>query len=260
METQNTVVSERHENMNMLSDLLEKVQEYDGMVANARKKKEEIEDVTRKLAIPKKKLPLLTIIINIIIIGIGWIILAVRQHHINKEYKERQAVLFAELTVLKQKYDKLCEENKKYKTEILDPSIAQYVPERFPRRYAYDAAAIQYMLEAMIDLRADTIKEVVNIYVQDTKLYYMMNQLDDISSYTKATAQSTARAARAQEETAANTAAIALNTSITAANTGVTAANTNSLRHSMADIAAAERDQAAAESRVASAAEQMANQ
>lgn len=261
MEAPKAVVSERHENINMLSDLLEKVREYDGMVANAQRKKAEIADVDRQLKIPKKRPRLLWCIIAIFAATVVFllshellilaapivivIIAGVIIHRNNKAYKERQEALHAQRAKLQAEYEAMCEAIQKYKTEVLDPSIAEYVPERFPRRYAYSASAIQYMLDAMIDLRADTIKEVINIYENDSKLHYMMNCLDNISYYSQATAKSTARAARAQEQTAANTA--------------VTAANTARMSASMQDIARSQRRQADAARDVANAARDQAN-
>ncbi len=259
MENTNVIAAERHENMNMLSILLEKVQEYDGMVANAKAKQEEIARIDRKLAVPQKTIPLITKIIYIILIGIGWLMLLITYLMNRSAYRKKQEELHGIRSRLQAEYETLRAQIEQYKNDVLDPSIAEYVPERFPKKYAYDAYAIQYMLEAMIDLRADTIKEVINLYAEDMRGYYIMNRLEDISSYTKATAQSTARAALAQEQTAANTAVIAANTGVTATAATATASSMSDIARSQRAQAAAARDQAAAESRVATAAEQIAN-
>lgn len=249
MENQNEVVSVRHENMNMLAILLEKVKEYDGMVAAARKKKADIDEVDRQLAIPQKKIPLVWKIIGIIVIVIGWITLLVKWLRNRKEYKLRQAELSELRQRLQAEYEDMCAKIKQYETDVLNPSIAEYVPDRFPMRYAHSAYAIEFMLNLMTDLRADTIKEAINLYEQEMHCARIEKALRGIFEGTWATVQNTARAALAQEATARNTAVMAAASTATAVNTAATAAHTASMAGSLADIADAERQAADAISR-----------
>lgn len=239
MENQSMVIWDRKQNMKMLSTLLEKVQEYNQMAGEVRKKEAEIESVNRKLAIPQKKIPLITKILAIvlcwtILVPVCAIVMYVKN---KKDYQKNQQSLKATLEKLQAEYEELCAQLKKYETEVLNPSVEEYVPEHFSKKYAYNASALSFMLDLMTDLRADTIKEAINMYEAELRVNEVINSLHCISEYTRSTAQSSARTAASTEAAAASAAATAAAATATAAAMADVARSQRKAANAISDIA-----------------------
>ena len=110
------------------------------------------------------------------------------------------------------------------------PYVNDIVPARFPEAYVYNYNAVSDMLWYMTVMRADTIKEAINLYEECLHRQRVENALN-------ATARSAARTAAAQEK-AANAAE-------------VSAASAAAMAASMASMAYSAQRQAAASESVA---------
>lgn len=108
------------------------------------------------------------------------------------------------------------------------PFVNEIVPARFPEAYVYNYNAVSDMLWYMTVMRADTIKEAINLYEECLHRRRVENALNS-------TARSAARTAVAQEKAA-------YAAEVSAASTAAMAASMASMAHS------AERQAAASES------------
>ena len=230
-------VAERHSNIAMLSELLEASLGYDKLAQDCAAKKAEVNRLDCELGKerPKRFKPLwLFILIGIITMGIGLIMMFVVNLLDKKKWEERCANLRAQREVAQAAYDEACAVLEKYDVEEFQPKIAKYVPDLFSMNYARNSFAIQYMLNLLNGLRADTIREVINLYEDCMYHNRLEKTLANVASLSVEIAKNTARSADANEAaataaaiTAANTAAIAASTAATAANTAATARNTS---------------------------------
>lgn len=206
----NMATSERHGIISMLSELLEKVKHHDNIVDRINDKKDEIKEVKRQIAIPRKRFSFLHLFFGIIFIVIGWIILLtvflVRRSKYKKlqaELAEKKAALMAELDILNAELDS-------YIADELNPYLSTIVPDRYPARYCMRADAIEHMLCLAIDLRGDTIKEIINLYEEECHRARVEGLLGGVIKSTKIAAANAARAADASEVAASNAAAAAI--------------------------------------------------
>ncbi len=205
----NAIITERHGIILMLSELLEKVKHHDGIVEKINKKKREIQKVQKKIDEPMKGFNGLQMFFGILFVVVGWIILLtvflVRKNNYKKlqaELAKRKSELFAELEVIESELNA-------YDTDVLDPHVKTLLPDRFPARYCMNAVAIEHMLCLAIDLRGDTIKEIINLYEEECHRTRLEILLGGVAANTRAAAINTERAAQASEAAAANSAAAA---------------------------------------------------
>ncbi len=225
-------VSERKGIIAMLSGLLEKVRKHDSLVSDANRKQREIDKVTAEINKPMKKMHPLLFIFLCLLLGAGWFILLIVTLVKKSKFKKLQAALKAQKEALEAEKQAILASLAAYDAEELNPYINSIVPEKFAARYCMNAYAIETMLTLATDLRADTIKEVINLYEEIAHRERLEYVLGQVAGNTEATARATARtalaserAAAASEATARNSAAIAANTAATAAATARMAAN-----------------------------------
>ena len=239
-------VAERQSNIAMLSDLLEASLGYDKRAQDCAAKKAEIERLDRELGKerPKRFKPLwLFIIIGIITMFIGLIVMFVINMIDKKKWEERCARLRAQKEAAKKAYDAAYADLNKYDAEVFQPKIAKYVPDSFALYYARNSFAIQYMLDMLKNLRADTIREAINVYEDAMHHARVEKALASVANLSVEIAKNTARSAAANEvaakaavATAANTAAIAASSAATAYHTAVTADNTSKIANNTDSI------------------------
>ena len=117
--------------------------------------------------------------------------------------------------------------------------IDTIVPHRFPAQYATNAYALENMITFLVNMRADTIKETVNLYEDMIFHINMENILTNIAHSTESTARSSARSAAATERSAAANERSAAANEAAAAAAAATAASMASVAHSQARQAAA---------------------
>ena len=232
----NAAVSERKGIIAMLQGLLEKVRKHNAIVAEAKRKQSEIDEVTREINKPMKKIHPILFIFLLLMIFIGWIILLVMTLLNKSKYKKLQAALNEKREALQAELNEINARLSAYEAEVLNPYIESIVPDKFPARYCRSAYAIEKMMNLAIDLRGDTIKEIINLYEEVNHRERLESVLARVASSTEATAYATARtaaaserAAAASEATAVNTASIAVSSAATAAATRRMAANPTSV-------------------------------
>ena len=126
------------------------------------------------------------------------------------------------------------------------------VPDRFPWAYATNANAIEIMRDMMVNLRADTIKEAINLYEEFAFRVRLENMVGSVVSNTASAAVSAARSAAANERSAAANERAATAQQATAAAAAASAA-------AMASMARSAKRTAAANERAASAVERAAD-
>ena len=117
------------------------------------------------------------------------------------------------------------------------PYINEIVPNRFPIAYVIDYKAVSEVLWLMSNMRADTIKEALNLYEEG-------EHRDRVEAALNSAARSAARSAAAAERSAAANERAASAAELTAANSAAMAG-------SMASIAYSAQRQAAASESVA---------
>ena len=258
MENKEFLAAERHSNIEMLSTLLEKVKIYDALVAKREALRQRLQNLDQKLATPAPKLKVLLIVIFAIIavalyfvlkdfvvpvitLVVGLVIAIVPFVVKKNKWKKFIAETQAERDATQIEFDEAVKAVQEYLDTELNPYLETIIPERFSAVYCMNAAAIEAMLYLLVNLRADTIKETINLY--ETLIFRgnLEANLNEIKRYTASTARSAERSAVANEKAAASAA-------ITAAATTATAA-------SMASVASAANRAAAASERAARAAE-----
>lgn len=232
----NAAVSERKGIIAMLQGLLEKVRKHNAIVAEAKRKQSEIDEVTREINKPMKKIHPILFIFLLLMMFIGWIILLIMTLVKKSKFKKLQAALNAKRDALQAELNEINARLSAYEAEVLNPYIESIVPDKFPARYCRSAYAIEKMMNLAIDLRGDTIKEIINLYEEINHRERLESVLARVASSTEATAYATARtaaaserAAAASEATAVNTASIAVSSAATAAATRRMAANPTSV-------------------------------
>lgn len=87
--------------------------------------------------------------------------------------------------------------------EVMVPYAEKITPDRFPAKLIYNELAVNFMLECLICLRCDTIKEALNGYYEELFRRQTIGKLDNMEQYLIAISHSTARAAEANERSAA---------------------------------------------------------
>ena len=115
------------------------------------------------------------------------------------------------------------------------PYILTLIPDRVPQSYVLNYCAISDMLWLMENLRADTVKEAVNLYEEllfREAMKEIASRVDDIARDTRRSAIANEEAARAAKATAASAAAMS-------ASMASIAASEASIAHSQARMAAA---------------------
>jgi len=228
--------SERKGIIAMLSALLEKVRKHDAIVSEAKSKQREIDKVTAEINKPMKKIHPVLFIFLLLMMFIGWIILLVMTLVKKSKFKKLQAELMAQREALEAEKQAILDKLAAYDAEELEPYINSIVPDQFAARYCMNAYAIETMMNLAIDLRGDTIKEIINLYEEVSHRARLESALARVASSTEATAYATARtaaaserAAAASEATAVSTASIAVSSAATAAATRRMAANPTSV-------------------------------
>lgn len=122
-----------------------------------------------------------------------------------------------------------------YWSNVVAPYINEIVPARFPAAYVINYYAVSDMLWLMENMRADTIKEAINLYEECVHRKAVENALNSAARNAARSAAAAERSAAANER-AADAAAL-------------TAANSAAMASSMASMAlSAQRHAAASES------------
>lgn len=202
-------VSERHGIITMLSELLEKVKHHDGIVKRVTDKQAEIDKIQKMIDKPMKKFSAIQLLLGVILVVIGWIILLVVHLVRKNNYKKLQAELASKKEKLQIEMSAIIAELNTYDNEELKPYIATIVPDRFPARYCMNAWAIEHMLNLAIDLRGDSIKEIINLHEEIRHRTKLELLLGGVASNAKAAAINSKRAAQAGEAAAISSAAAA---------------------------------------------------
>lgn len=233
--------SERHENIEMLTGLLEKLQEYNRKIADRNKKRAAMKAAEAELAGVKTKMTRGALIGRIILLaliavvalivsdfdlGTALIVLAIlsllillwvrKYRRCTREFEAQLEHFREQLANAKAAYEQACTAVQDYFDWTLKPYIQEIVPERFPEVYVMDVYAVEQMLNLLINLRADSIKEVINLYEyiryqnnMDHSLSYIKGKVDSIANSSARSAAASERTAAASEITAVNTATIA---------------------------------------------------
>lgn len=274
--------SERHENIEMLTCLLEKLQEYNRKIADRNKKRAAMKAAEAELAGVKTKMTRGALIGRIVLLaliavaalivsdfdlGTALIVLAIlsllivllvrKYRRCTREFEAQFEHFREQLANAKAAYEQACTAVQDYFDWTLKPYIQEIVPERFPEVYVMDVYAVEQMLNLLINLRADTIKEVINLYEyiryqnnMDHSLSYIKGKVDSI-------ANSSARSAVASERTAAASERTATASEITAVSTATMAAHQKAQTKAMERGANAIEREADAIEREASAIERI---
>ncbi len=233
------LAQERHDNISMLSELLEKVREYNQLTNIRDAKKAKVNQLEQQLRTPAPvfKFNLIKLILCVITFGIGLIVMIVL--HALAKNKWKNMIADTEIALRQARKELATAEQiaQDYYNEKLKSYIDTIVPHRFPAQYATNAYALENMITFLNNMRADTIKETVNLYEDMIFHINMENILTDIAHSTASTAQSSARSAAASERSAAANEAAAVAAASTAA--------------SMASVAHSQARQAAATERMA---------
>ena len=162
--SENVNAIEKNVVKDMLFELLEKVNHHDGIVEKKNKKLKEIKAKQAEINVPRQKFKFVQKFFGVLLVVIGWIILLVVYLVRNNKYKKHQAKLAEELMKLQKELDVINSEYDNYVNKVLNPYIESIVPNKFPKRYSMNALAIEGMLCLLIDMRADTLKEAMNLY------------------------------------------------------------------------------------------------
>lgn len=229
-------IAERHSNIEMLSEMLEASMGYDDRARICSQKKAEVQRLDREIAKerPKKFNPMwLFVVLGIITFGIGLIAMFIIDYLDKKKWAERTAKLREQRQEAAKAYDVACANLKNYDAEVFQPVIDKYVPEYFGRNYSRSSFAIAYMLDLLMNLRADTIREAINLYEECMYRMRMEKVMINTAEFTAMAAKNTARAAAAAEESARYAAATAASSAATAASSAATAANTGRIADSL---------------------------
>ena len=253
METNELTVAKRHENIEMLSELLDLVREYDAMVADCHEKRLDVEALDREIARPRPTAnPFKVFFLGLITLGIGWIV-ALILHFVKKaQWKRYKAELAVRRDEAQAILDAALLATQEYYKQQLEAYINTLVPDRFPWAYATNANAIEIMRDMMVNLRADTIKEAINLYEEFAFRVRLENMVGSVVSNTASAAVSAARSAAANERSAAANERAATAQQATAAAAAASAA-------AMASMARSAKRTAAANERAASAVERAAD-
>ena len=223
-------IAERHSNIAMLSELLEASLGYDKRAQDCAAKKAEIDRLDRELKKqrPKKFQPRwLFILLGIITFGIGLIFMLIVTILDKKKWEKRNEALRAERERAKKIFEEACAELERYDNEEFKPAIAKYVPENFAGCYARSSFALQYMLNLCTNLRADTIREIINLFEESMHRARVEKALSSLTNLSVSIAKNTARTAEASESAASYAAMTAANTTVIAASSTATAYNTS---------------------------------
>lgn len=236
-------VAQRHENIETTSKLLEVARGYDALDAVCNEKMAEIRRLNAAIAMkmPRRFHPLLVLILGLITCGIFWIICLILFLVDKYKWKKRRQKLEAELAVAKEEYRLACEARETYDNDVYKPHIATLIPDRFAAKYVRNTYAIEFVLDTLYNLCADTMREAFLYFEEAQHRARLESVLGLVAANTADTARSAARTAAATEDTARNTAVIAANTAATAAAATSTAASAASIADSAADVAASER-------------------
>lgn len=277
MKEREVASAERHENMKMLADLLEMLREYNRKIADRNRKKEAMEAAEAALASAKPKMSRGALIGRIIIFALIAVIalfalsgsnlflaiiavaivavfigLTIKKYRrCISEYEKLLEELREQLANAKAAYQQACTAVQDYFEWKLNPYIQEIVPERFPEVYVMDVHAVEQMLMLLTNLRADTIKEVVNLYEYIQYQNKMNRSLSYVMDKVESIARSSARSAAASERTAAASERTAAASEVAAASSVAMAANQRAQTRAAKDVAAAAAREADAIERIA---------
>ena len=230
--------AERHDNISLLSELLEATTTYDGLVATCDEKANDVANLKRKIAQPKpprfkkRQIPLI-LILGILTFGIAFLICLIMVLIHNKKWKKYIAELQAQLVVAQQAYADACAARDKYDAEVLTPYLEALDKDRFPIAYARWSYAIAYMRDLLINLRAYTMCEAINLFEECMHRARLENALDTVIGTQNAIVTNTARTAFASERAAAAQEATAVAAAATAAATASIAASQKKMAREM---------------------------
>ena len=235
------LAQERHDNISMLSELLEKVREYNHLTNICAAKKQKVNQLEQQLRTPAPvfKFNLIKLILCLITLGIGLIVMIVLHVLAKNKWKKMIAETQVALEQAKRELAQAQQIAQQYYEEKLKAYIDTIVPHRFPAQYATNAYALENMITFLVNMRADTIKETVNLYEDMIFHINMENILTNIAHSTESTARSSARSAAATERSAAANERSAAANEAAAAAAAATAASMASVAHSQARQAAA---------------------
>ena len=210
---------ERHDNIAMLSELSEISHNYDALSGDCNRKAGEIARLNREINrpyVPRFK-PLFLILIALVTLLIGLVVCLIIMFIDKKKWKARIEELKAALAAAEEAYAAACAARDAYDEEVFKPYLATILPDKFAMKYARNTYAIDTMLDALMNLCADTIREAILYFEEAAYRARMEGEMRSISASSADAARSAARSAAANESAAASAAATAASAAATAA-------------------------------------------
>lgn len=119
-----------------------------------------------------------------------------------------------------------------YWTNHVMPYVEAIVPDLFPASHVLNYNAVCGVLDIMTNLRADTVKEAVNLYEENLFRNRMQNAFKHMEASLAETARNSARTADAAERSAAANESAAASAALTAASAASMAASSASIARS----------------------------
>ena len=158
--------AERHENIEMLSELLAISRHYDELSKSCDEKKEEILRLDGEIAKPRprKIKTWLLIFLSVITLGIYLIVFLILDNIDKKKWKKSIETLKTEREKAEKIYEEACAEIAAYDEDTFKPYIESLLPDRFTEKYIRDSYAIAYILDLLKNLCADTIREAILLF------------------------------------------------------------------------------------------------
>ena len=173
-----------------------------------------------------------------LVIGIGLIVLAiVLKVKANKKWQAFIDETNAQLKTEEENAVNAQKDIDDYWNTHVTPFVEEIVPDLFPASHVFNYNAVCGILDIMTNLRADTIKEAVNLYEELMFRGRMQNAFKHMEASLAETARNSARTAEAAERSAAANESAAASAALTAASAASMAASSASMARSASRVA-----------------------
>ncbi len=244
----------RHQDCAMLTTLRDHLKENIRLHKILDKINAEIDRLKKLLKTPKPKFKIMLVILAVVIavvgmllgsdrnttlyygalgIGVALIILAIiLKVNGNKKWQAFIDETNAQLAVEEENAINAQKDIDEYWNGQVVPFVEAIVPDLFPASHVLNYNAVCGILDIMTNLRADTIKEAVNLYEEMLFRGRMQNAFKHMESSLAETARNSARTADAAERSAAANESAAASAALTAASAASMAASSASMARS----------------------------
>ena len=180
-----------------------------------------------------------------LIIGVGLIVLAIVLKVLgNKKWQKFIDETLDAIKLQEENAEKAQQDIDNYWNDKALPFIASIIPDRFPVAHVLDYNTVCGMLYVMDNLRADSIKEAINLYDELCFRSRMQASFKSMESSLYETARNSARYAAAAERSAEANERAAASAALTAASAASIAANVSRAADASVNASNAVRDMA----------------